>query len=123
MNKQYQDLFQMVARNGALNAEKAMEALKGAEDKEKEIEVLVDMRDRFNVLEDKILKNEEPLSLTDFIQLYAGATVSRNIIQKNINTWTAVVKEYDDNLIPKLYEMANEKDSEKREALMDEYFN
>lgn len=123
MNKQYQDLFQMVARNGALNAEKAMEALKGAEDKEKEIEVLVDMRDRFNVLEDKILKNEEPLSLTDFIQLYAGATVSRNIIQKNINTWTAVVKEYDDNLIPKLYEIANEKDSEKREALMDEYFN
>ena len=123
MNKQYQDLFQMVARNGALNAEKAMEALKGAEDKEKEIEVLVDMRDRFNVLEDKILKNEEPLSLTDFIQLYAGATVSRNIIQKNINTWTAVVKEYDDNLIPKLYEMANEKDSEKREALIDEYFN
>ena len=123
MNKQYQDLFQMVARNGALNAEKAMEALKGAEDKEKEIEVLVDMRDRFNVLEDKILKNEEPLSLTDFIQLYAGATVSRNIIQKNINTWTAVVKEYDDNLIPKLYEMTNEKDSEKREALMDEYFN
>lgn len=123
MNKQYQDLFQMVARNGALNAEKAMEALKGAEDKEKEIEVLVDMRDRFNVLEDKILKNEKPLSLTDFIQLYAGATVSRNIIQKNINTWTAVIKEYDDNLIPKLYEMANEKDSEKREALMDEYFN
>ena len=123
MNKQYQDLFQMVARNGALNAEKAMEALKGAEDKEKEIEVLVDMRDRFNVLEDKILKNEEPLSLTDFIQLYAGATVSRNIIQKNINTWTAVVKEYDDNLIPKLYEMANETDPEKREALMDEYFN
>ena len=123
MNKQYQDLFQMVARNGALNAEKAMEALKGAEDKEKEIEVLVDMRDRFNVLEDKILKNEEPLSLTDFIQLYAGATVSRNIIQKNINTWTAVVKEYDENLIPKLYEMANEKDSEKREALIDEYFN
>ena len=123
MNKQYQDLFQMVARNGALNAEKAMEALKGAEDKEKEIEVLVDMRDRFNVLEDKILKNEEPLSLTDFIQLYAGATVSRNIIQKNINTWTAVVKEYDDNLIPKLYEMANETDSKKREALMDEYFN
>ena len=123
MNKQYQDLFQMVARNGALNAEKAMEALKGAEDKEKEIEVLIDMRDRFNVLEDKILKNEEPLSLTDFIQLYAGATVSRNIIQKNINTWTAVVKEYDDNLIPKLYEMANETDSKKREALMDEYFN
>jgi hypothetical protein len=99
-----------------------MDALKGSEDKEKEIEVLTDMRDRFNVLEDKILKNEEPLSLTDFIQLYAGATVSRNIIQKNINTWAAVVKEYDDNLIPKLYEVANESDDEKRASLIEEYF-
>lgn len=123
MNKQYQNLFQMVTRNGALNAEKAMEALNGAEDKEKETKVLVDMRDRFNVLEDKITKGEEALTLTDFIQLYAGAMVSRNIIQKNINTWTAVVKEYDDNLIPKLYEVANETDEAKRASLIDEFFS
>ena len=71
----------------------------------------------------KITKGEEALTLTDFIQLYAGATVSRNIIQKNINTWTAVVKEYDDNLIPKLYEVANESDEEKRAALVDEFFS
>lgn len=123
MNKQYQDLFQVIARNGALNAEQAMKKLQESEDKEKEIAVLVDMRDRFNVLEDKILKNEAPLTLIDFIQLYAGATVSRNIIQKNINTWTAVVKEYDDNLIPKLYEVANESDQEKRDSLIEEYFS
>lgn len=123
MNKQYQDLFQVVARNGALNAEQAMKKLQEEPDKEKELAVLVDMRDRFNVLEDKILKGEEPLTLTDFIQLYAGATVSRNIIQKNINTWTAVVKEYDDNLIPKLYEVANESDAAKRDSLVDEYFS
>lgn len=123
MNKQFQDLFQVVARNGALNAEQAMKKLQESEGKEKEIAVLVDMRDRFNVLEDKITKGEEALTLTDFIQLYAGATVSRNIIQKNINTWTAVVKEYDDNLIPKLYEVANESDEEKRTALIDEFFS
>lgn len=123
MNKQYQDLFQVVARNGALNAEQAMKKLQEEPEKEKELAVLVDMRDRFNVLEDKILKGEEPLTLTDFIQLYAGATVSRNIIQKNINTWTAVVKEYDDNLIPKLYEVANESDAAKRDSLVDEYFS
>lgn len=123
MNKQYQDLFQVIARNGALNAEQAMKKLQESEDKEKEIAVLVDMRDRFNVLEDKILKNETPLTLADFIQLYAGATVSRNIIQKNINTWTAVVKEYDENLIPKLYEVANESDQEKRDSLIEEYFS
>ena len=100
-----------------------MKKLQEEPDKEKELAVLVDMRDRFNVLEDKILKGEEPLTLTDFIQLYAGATVSRNIIQKNINTWTAVVKEYDDNLIPKLYEVANESDAAKRDSLVDEYFS
>lgn len=123
MNKQYQDLFQVVARNGALNAEKAMEALEAEENKEQELTVLIEMRDRFNVLEDKILKGEEPLTVVDFIQLYAGAMVSRNIIQKNINTWTAIVKEYDDNLIPKLYEIANETDEEKRASLIDEYFS
>ena len=123
MNKQFQDLFQVIARNGALNAEQAMKKLHESEDKEKEIAVLVDMRDRFNALEDKITKGKETLTLSDFIQLYAGATVSRNIIQKNINTWTAVVKEYDDNLIPKLYEVANESDEKKRSVLIDEFFS
>ena len=113
----------MVARNGALNAEQAMEALKEKEDNQKEMDVLVDMRDRFNALEDKILKGEEELTLVDFIQLYAGATVSRNIIEKNVRKWTAVVKEYDENLIPKLYEVANENDDSKRESLIDEYFS
>ena len=123
MNKQYQDLFQMVARNGALSAETAMAALKDAENKEKEIGTLVDMRNRFNALEDKILKNEKPLTLPDFILLYAGAKVTRNTVEKNINTWTAVIKEYDDNLIPKLYEVGKEMNDEKRAALVDEYFN
>lgn len=123
MNKQYQDLFQVVARNGALNAEKALEVI-GPDntEKEEEIKVLLEMRDKFNALEDKILKNEN-LEIVDYIQLYAGAMVSRNIIQKNIDTWTAIVKEYDDNLIPKLYEVANETDSGKRESLIDEYFS
>ena len=123
MNKQYQDLFQVIARNGALNAEQAMKALQEKEDNQKEMDVLIDMRNRFNVLEDKILKGEEELTLVDFIQLYAGATVSRNIIEKNIKQWTAVVKEYDENLIPKLYEVANESDAAKRDSLVDEYFS
>ena len=123
MNKQYQKLFQMVARNGALNAEKAIEALTGVEDKENETKTLVEMRDRFNALEDKILKGKEELDIMDYIQLYAGAMVSRNIIQKNVNTWTAIVKEYDDNLIPKLYDIAKETEEEKRTSLIEQYFS
>ena len=122
MNKQYQELFQVVARNGALNAEKALEALGNNAEHEKEIEVLIEMRDRFNTLEDKILKGEE-LIVTDYVQLYAGAMVSRNIIQKNIDTWTAIVKEYDDNLIPKLYEISTADSDATREDLIEQYFS
>ena len=123
MNKQYQDLFQLVARNGALNAEQAMKNIGTAdtEEKTKNINILTEARDAFNALEDKIAKNEE-LDIKDYIQLYAGATVSRNIIQKNINTWSAVVKEYDENLIPKLEEVAKEMNSDKRQALIDDFF-
>lgn len=124
MNKQYQDLFQLVARNGALNAEQAMKNVEASdtEEKDKNIGILTEARNAFNVLEDKIMKNEE-LVLEDYIRLYAGAVVSRNIIQKNINTWSAVVKEYDENLIPKLEEVATEQDATKRGSLLDEYFN
>lgn len=123
MNKQYQDLFQLVARNGALNAEQAMKNIEASdmEEKTKNINILTEARDAFNALEDKISKNEE-LDIKDYIQLYAGATVSRNIIQKNINTWSAVVKEYDENLIPKLEEVAKEMNSDKRQALIDDFF-
>ena len=112
----------MVARNGALNAEKALEALGNNAEHEKDIEVLIEMRDRFNTLEDKILKGEE-LIVTDYVQLYAGAMVSRNIIQKNIDTWTAIVKEYDDNLIPKLYEISTADNDATREDLIEQYFS
>lgn len=124
MNKQYQNLFQLVARNGALNAEQAMKNIEASdtEEKDKNIGILTEARNAFNVLEDKIMKNEE-LVLEDYIRLYAGAVVSRNIIQKNINTWSAVVKEYDENLIPKLQEVATEQDATKRGSLLDEYFN
>lgn len=123
MNKQYQDLFQLVARNGALNAEQAMKniGIADTEEKTKNISILTEARDAFNALEDKIAKNEE-LDIKDYIQLYAGATVSRNIIQKNINTWSAVVKEYDENLIPKLEEVAKEMNNDKRQALIDDFF-
>jgi len=112
-----------VARNGALNAETAMKTI--SEDKEqdhsKEIESLTSTRDMFNNLEDRLLAGEE-IIFQDYILLYAGAVVTRNLVQKNINTWTAVVKEYDENLIPKLTEVAHENDETKRNTLIEEFF-
>lgn len=124
MNKQYQELFQLVARNGAINAENAMSALTKDTEKDhtKEFEVLTETRDMFNSLEDR-LRNGEEINEKDYILLYAGAIVSRNILQKNIDTWTAVVKEYDENLIPKLTEVAKETDETKRITLIEDFFS
>lgn len=123
MNKQYRELFQLVARNGALNAETAIKTI--SEDKEqdhsKEITSLTSTRDMFNNLEDRLLAGEE-IGFQDYILLYAGAVVTRNLVQKNINTWTAVVKEYDENLIPKLTEVAHESDEVKRDTLIEDFF-
>lgn len=123
MNKQYRDLFQLVARNGALNAENAMKAI--SEDKKqdhsKEIASLTSTRDMFDSLEDRLLAGEE-IAFQDYVLLYAGAVVTRNLVQKNINTWTAVVKEYDENLIPKLTEVTHESDEIKRKTLIEDFF-
>lgn len=80
------------------------------------------MRDKYNELEDKIINGEE-LEFADYIQLYAGAIVSRNIFEKNINSLIKVIKEYDDNLIPKLKSVALEMDKDKRQELVEDYFN
>lgn len=123
MNKQYRDLFQLVARNGALNAENAMKAI--SEDKEqdhsKEVASLTSTRDMFNNLEDRLLAGEE-IAFQDYVLLYAGAVVTRNLVKKNINTWTAIVKEYDENLIPKLTEVTHESDEIKRKTLIEDFF-
>lgn len=123
MNKQYRELFQLVARNGALNAETAMKTI--SEDKEqdhsKEIASLTSTRDMFNNLEDRLLAGEQ-IAFQDYVLLYAGAVVTRNLVQKNINTWTAVVKEYDENLIPKLTEVTHESDEIKRKTLIEDFF-
>jgi hypothetical protein len=124
MNQQYLELFQMVARNGALNAEKSIETLQKDHEKnhEKEIEVMIEMRDSFNQIEDKLLNGETPDKL-EFVKLYAAALVSRNLIQKNITTWTAMVKEYDENLIPKLFEVSSSKTDEQFNSFVKEYFS
>ena len=123
MNKQYRDLFQMVARNGALNGENAVAAMKQdtENDHTKEIESVLSTRDMFTNLEDRLLAGED-ISINDYILLYAGAMVTRNTLQKNIDKWTAVVKAYDEDLIPKLTEVAKELDEVKRQTLIEDFF-
>lgn len=121
ISKQYRELFALVARNGAINGEKAMDVLK-KNDADADIKATADMTDKFRALEDKI-NNGEELSGLDYVYLYAGATISREILAKNINTWTAIVNEYDTNLIPKLFKIAKETDAEKQAKLVEENFS
>ena len=121
ISEQYRELFALVARNGAINGEKAIDVLK-KNDADADIKATAEMTDKFRALEDKINNGEEPSGL-DYVYLYAGATISREILAKNINTWAAIVNEYDTNLIPKLFEIAKEIDIEKQAKLVEENFS
>ena len=121
ISNQYKELFALVARNGAINGEKAMEVLT-KNNSEADIKATADMTQRFRELEDKINAGGELTGL-DYVYLYAGATISREILAKNVNTWTAIIHEYDTNLIPKLFEIAKETDAEKQNNMVEEFFS
>ena len=121
ISKQYRELLALVARNGAINGEKAMEVLK-KEQNDADTEATVKMTGIFRELEDRINAGEE-LTNIDYAYLYSGAIISREILAKNINSWTAIVHEYDTNLIPKLYEIAMETDAEKKAELITKNFS
>ena len=121
ISNQYKELFALVARNGAINGEKAMEVLT-KNNSDADIKATADMTQRFRELEDKINAGEELTGL-DYVYLYAGATISREILAKNVNTWSAIIHEYDTNLIPKLFEIAKETDPEKQARFVEENFS
>lgn len=121
LTQQYKDLFALVARNGAINGEKAMDVI-SEKNPEEDLTNTKKMTQDFRDLEDKIEADEE-LTLLDFIHLWVGASISRTVIAKNVDTWTAVVKAYDEDLIPKLYEVAqSSNDDTKWQELVEEYF-
>ena len=55
--------------------------------------------------------------------LYTGAMVCATALEKNISTMNAVIKEYKENLIPKLKEVLLQQDEEKYQELIKDYFN
>lgn len=121
LTQQYKDLFALVARNGAINGEKAMDVI-AEKNPEEDLTNTKKMTQDFRDLEDKIEADGE-LTLLDFIHLWVGASISRTVIAKNVNTWTAVIKAYDEDLIPKLYEVAqSSNDDTKWQELVEEYF-
>ena len=125
MNAEYRELFQMVAQNAAINAENGMDAFRkdDSEDHTKEISDLERARNRFNEIEDKLKDGNSELNKADYLMLYTGAVVCATALEKNISTMNAVIKEYKENLIPKLKEVLLQQDEEKYQELIKDYFN
>lgn len=125
MNAEYRELFQMVAQNAAINAENGMDVFRkdDSEDHTKEISDLERARNRFNEIEDKLKDGNSELNKADYLMLYTGAMVCATALEKNISTMNAVIKEYKENLIPKLKEVLLQQDEEKYQELIKDYFN
>ena len=125
MNAEYRELFQMVAQNAAINAENGMDAFRKDDsgDHTKEINDLEKARNRFNEIEDKLKDGNSELNKADYLMLYTGAMVCATVLEKNISTMNAVIKEYKENLIPKLKEVLLQQDEEKYQELIKDYFN
>ena len=122
MTQEWKDLLELVAQNGAINAEQAMDITK-QQDPSTNISTLTEMRDKFEDLKDRI-HNDKPLAGMDFVNLWTGASVSCVLIEKNIKTWQAVVKTYQDTLLPKLYEIASlAAEPEKQQELFEDFFS
>lgn len=125
MNAEYRELFQMVAQNAAINAENGMDAFR-KDDSEEHADKINDLekaRNRFNEIEDKLKDGNSELNKADYLMLYTGAMVCATVLEKNISTMNAVIKEYKENLIPKLKEVLLQQDEEKYQELIKDYFN
>lgn len=116
MKSEVLQLLKFVARNGAIVAENCLEVNPG--DRE---EVIMDMRNKMAAVEDKLENNEE-LETEDWIMLYTAALTAKEVIAKNAHIYAAVVKEYEDSLIPKLHKVAAAASNEQRQDFIQDYF-
>ena len=125
MNAEYRELFQMVAQNAAINAENGMDAFRkdDSEDHTKENSNLERARNRFNEIEDKLKGGNSELNKADYLMLYTGAMLCATALERSISIMNAVIKEYKENLIPKLKEVLLQQDEEKYQELIKDYFN
>lgn len=122
MTQEWKDLLELVAQNGAINAEQTMDITK-QQDLNADISTLTEMRDKFLDLKDKI-HNDQVLEGMDFVNLWTGASISCVLLEKNVKTWQAVIDNYRNSLLPKLYEIASAAaEPEKQKVLFEEYFS
>ena len=118
LDEQYRNLFAIIARNGAINGENALEMAKNegqnkiSENSIASTEVMIE---NFRKLEDKISLGKEPLTGLDYVFLYVGAIVSKELITKSIEKMRFVVNEYENNILPALKTVAQMSDEDDKD--------
>ena len=118
LSKENKELLSLIAQNGAITAENSADMML-KEKPEADLAGVYSMRDSFLAIKDKI-EADEPLTRLEWVHLWTGAQVTKAIHVKNIEKWSAVVFEYENNLIPKLFEISK---AENHEELVDKYFS
>lgn len=109
MNKQYKDLFTLIARTIANLAEQVMNNhIQNNEEKEQKIAET--MRDDYLDLIDKI--DSESLVKADFARLLVGTVIIVNQLENKIKTEQTALQEYKVNIIPKLDQINNATEEE-----------
>lgn len=120
MNKLYNQLFSLIARNTASIAEQVMDEHK-KNNEEKQFSTAQTMRDDFLELFTK-LKKEEELNRADYSRLLVGTVIVINNIESRIKQEQAALQGYKVDLFPKLDQINNAKTDEEALNLAKELF-
>lgn len=119
MDKQYKDLFTLIARAVANLAEQVMNN-HIQNNEEKEQKVAETMRDDYLDLIDKI--KDGNLAKADFARLLVGAVIITNQLENKIKTEQTALQEYKISIIPKLDQINNTAEEQEAIELAEQLF-
>lgn len=101
---EWKELLMEVALSGANHAEQAADLMSKA-DPNVDVSTTMLMRDRYLTAREHLEKDED-LTQEDYTYLWIAASISKQLIEKKIEAWSAVVDAYVSHLIPSLYTVA-----------------
>ena len=106
MDKQYLELFTLIAQSTANLAERVMEDHKENQE-EKEYTTATTMRDDYLTLVEKLSNNTDDLNKADYARLLVGAIIVTQQIEAKIKNEEKALQGYKIDVIPKLDQINN----------------
>ena len=114
MDKQYLELFTLIAQSTANLAERVMDDHKEKQE-EKEYATATTMRDDYLTLVEKLSNNTDDLNKADYARLLVGAVIVTQQIEARIKNEEKALQGYKIDIIPKLDQINNATPEETRE--------